>query len=76
MALFTAYLEVKGKKTGSNGHGMKNGQKVRPNDSGEKRIIVPEGFFDDYAPADGWDPGKYSEIVKNGNSGSARDGAH
>jgi hypothetical protein len=39
-------------------------------------IIVPEGFFEDYAPADGWDPVRYSQIVKNGNSATYRDGAH
>jgi radical SAM superfamily enzyme YgiQ (UPF0313 family) len=76
LALFTAYLEVKGKKAGSNGHGMSNGQKVWPNDIGGKKIIVPEGFFDDYAQADGWDPRRYSEIVENKNSTNGKAGAH
>ena len=76
LALFTAYLEVKGRPAGNTAHGTRNGQKGPKNNGGDNKIIVPEGFFEDYASADGWDPVRYSEIVKNGNSATYRDGAH
>jgi hypothetical protein len=76
LALFTAVLEVKGTMAGSKANGTRNGQKGRRNDPGGKKMIVPEGYFEHYAAADGWDPVRYSEIVKNGNSATYRDGAH
>jgi hypothetical protein len=76
LALFTAFLEVKGEGAGSKAQGTKNGPNARQDNGGGRRIIVPEGFFDDYAAADGWDPERYSKIVKNGNSKHGKAGGH
>jgi radical SAM superfamily enzyme YgiQ (UPF0313 family) len=75
LALFAAFLDLNDKShNGENGTKGQNGRS-NPGGNGEK-MSLPEGFFDDYASADGWDSRKYSELVENSNRMKGKDGAH
>jgi radical SAM superfamily enzyme YgiQ (UPF0313 family) len=66
LALFSAYLDHREKRHSAPPKPV--GWSGRRGHAGDgKRMVLPEGYFEHFAAADGWDPEKYAVLVENGN---------